>query len=198
MEIVLRSGGGGGERNREEPTVKERPILFSAPMVRAILAGRKTQTRRAVELRDGESVVTSDRWLVTTAKRAIRCRYGQPGDRLWVKEAWQLVGNGPRYRATNPGDKTVRTVWKTPIFMPRWASRITLEVTAVLAEHVQDISREDAIAEGIDCLGNPVIAYRALWDSINAKRHTWKSNPWIWAITFKVIGGKEALRDYLE
>jgi hypothetical protein len=124
--------------------VKERPILFSAPMVRAILDGRKTQTRRLATGR-GNS-------------------YGERGDRLWVRETWAhdgpsldavrtahedamaSLGYGPYYRATEVAPDTLR--WRPSIHMPRWASRITLEVTDVRVQRLHEITEEDAIAEG--------------------------------------------------
>lgn len=138
--------------------IKERGILFSAPMVKAILDGRKTQTRRVVKqqpdyVRDGVAYVQK----YADAGVATRCPYGQPGDRLWVREAFCAFDIGRvHYRADfAPGDD--ESVWKSPIFMPRWASRLTLEITDVRVERVQSISEADALAEGItsrpNCVG---------------------------------------------
>lgn len=173
---------------------KERPILFSGEMVRQILVGNKTQTRRVVKARDicdeclqGENAPNNYSDLVeldgnpnvagaifgTTpylktgfcshndvCGERIRCPYGKPGDRLWVRETWavedcfdswkpsDLKPNIPvAYRANRPSDTSVK--WRPSIFIPRWASRITLEITNVRVERLQDISEEDARAEGV-------------------------------------------------
>jgi hypothetical protein len=186
------------------PAVRERPLIFSAPMVRAILAGRKTQTRRVVkpqpvktrggwEWRDGDVVW---RW----PGGVHTCPYGRPGDRLWVKEVWTLPDpTDPRTVCYRASDDPVTTgvPWRSPLFMPRAASRITLEVTAVRVERVQDISTCDVRAEGIDVSDglDPtrdaerikwVGRFARTWDAINGKRAPWASNPWVWAITFRV------------
>ena len=217
---------------------KERPILFSGSMVRAILDGRKTQTRRVLKDRfwdiqsgpencmngfrriDGGCAVFEIQDTVdSTHEYKIRCPYGVPGDTLWVRECWgtpdadhpQCVdGRKPQqgdhmvYRA-NPADdyqwgsglpSQGGFVWRPSIHMPRWASRITLEVTDVRIERVQEISVDDAIAEGVwldppDAHGfrsEVQGAFRELWDSINAKRgFGWEANPWVWALAFKRI-----------
>lgn len=185
---------------------KERPILFSGPMVRAILEGRKTQTRRVV---NHQSYFPANRqtWPLDAnglgAPGAISCPYGNPGQRLWVRETWQPgPDDSVAYRAS---DDMNHNQWKPSIFMPRWASRITLEVTDVRVERVQAISRLDIVAEGwphderqalqiaqvIAGLDDEVIDdasiewFADLWDSINAKRgYSWESNPWVWVITF--------------
>ena len=189
MELVL-----------SKPAVScERPILFSAPMVRAILAGTKTQTRRMVN-----------------AKWSARCPYGQPGDRLWVRETWQAVNGNDRARhivthprpdrgwleyAATPRLDEPAYKWRPSIFMPRWASRITLEVTGVRVQRLHDISEADARAEGIDfdpgeggtfhvaglagCGSDSAVdAYRKLWEAINGLR-SWAANPWVWVVEFK-------------
>ena len=142
--------------------MKERPILFSAPMVRAILAGTKTQTRRVVKPQPGCD--PRDDGHIDMG----RCPYGQPGDGLWVKETFAIV---PRtaYRRSEGVQQTLRPDddhdaaiyragwdrsnggfrWRPSIHMPRWASRITLEITGVRVERLQDISPSDAIAEGL-------------------------------------------------
>ena len=145
----------------------------------------------------------------------IKCPYGQPGDRLWVRETWAKnkgTGGGIVYRADygfasgiyecdlNSGD-WVKHVdkWKPSIYMPRWASRITLEVTDVRVERVQDITPQDIEAEGFflsgletqslpDQLARRKEWFRNAWNTINAKRgYSWGSNPWTWAISFKVV-----------
>lgn len=127
------------------------------------------------------------------------CPYGQPGDRLWVRETWAEDGSRYTYRATN---ETWAWHWAPSIFMPRAASRITLEITDVRVERVQDISEEDARAEGVTReLRGPRTypdrhaarshetyrdAYMRLWDALNAKRGCgWAVNPWVWVISFQ-------------
>ena len=196
--------------------MKERPILFSAPMVRALLAGSKTQTRR---------VIRDDWWRcldpdceedgpLARAIAVAQCPYGVPGDRLWVRETWgiNVVGalqtrqiDALRYRASDQrpggldeGGKYSDTErWRPSIHMPRWASRITLEVAAVRVERLNSISEEDAKAEGVmhGITFGPGIepppardAFEAVWDSINGKAgRRWADNPYIWAITFKRV-----------
>jgi hypothetical protein len=191
--------------------MNEHSIIFSGEMVRAILEGRKTQARR---------VVNPIHWpwfdKHGAAEHCLTCPYGQPGDRLWVRETWRpyCIISGIRapqrlgiiYRADNakiqnPAAGNVWrmdwvTRWRSPIHMPRWASRITLEIKGVRVERLQDISQADARDEGAECpLGHPHdpeigyrLAYRDLWDSINAKRgHSWDSNPWVWVVEFKGI-----------
>lgn len=210
--------------------MKERPILFSAPMVRALLAGTKTQTRRAmkpqptefvggpgVTLQDGSPaplVPLDDS--VEPYGREIVCPYGQPGDRLWVRESFAHMYSGNAqpdkrapedvaYMADNlTPDPYVYGSWKPSIHMPRWASRITLEITSVRVERLQEISIEDAKAEGAwgpddsivqkvaDYFGtdifsaNPRKAFQMLWESINGP-DSWAANPWVWAIEFRRV-----------
>ena len=208
---------------------KERPILFNGDMVRAILDGRKTQTRRVIkpqpEWREAvPGTMRSGGWswfhLGTTLESwpreesfgevlAKHCPYGKLGDRLWVKEVWgvssvyddvppRLVDCGAKvaYRVNNPMGIKARS----PYFMPRWASRIDLEVTGVSVERVQDIDAIDAEAEGIeyDPGGNGSddpdhyyrLAFADLWDSIAKPEHSWEANPWVWVIEFKVASVK--------
>lgn len=197
--------------------MKERPILMSAPMVRAILEGRKSQTRRIVKLPAWAQECNEDHdfeldgsppWPHAIARKTgclapLECPYGAPGDRLWVRETWAMLSGDNRvwYRA-DPGveDCVARSLigwpgWHPSIFMPRENSRITLEVTAVRVERLQEITSADAIAEGcaahansqtIDCsTPDPRDDYRRLWDSLNAKRAPWSSNPWVWVVEFK-------------
>lgn len=154
--------------------VRERPILFSGPMVRALLDGSKTQTRRVVVpqpsaevadvIRNGNEFVAAypNRSAIRPSVYAARPRYGLPGDRLWVRETWSwVVGNGWRYvyRADGPprdktyGDVIGEMVWKPSIRMPRRLSRIALELTDVRVERLQAITAEGAIAEGIPSRG---------------------------------------------
>ncbi len=214
--------------------MKERPILFSAPMVRAILEGRKTQTRRVVK----GCVEESGEYTEQGHMHGLypRCPYGQPGDRLWVRETfalentqeydgtenmptdgrpiqrhdgWKLI---PRYRATEPDTQLIIAEcendedamrWTPSIFMPRWASRITLEIESVRVERLNDISQEDARAEGAekeDTFNYSLDerarlglrdgsqwgywnGYKLLWESINGKG-SWAINPFVWVVQF--------------
>ena len=164
----------------------ERPILFSAPMVRAILAGQKTQTRRiAIHKRSIEPMTEE-------------CPYGKPGDRLWVRETHMDLGGCLLYRADHGSEVerascAPRQRWAPSIHMPRWASRITLEVTGVRVERLQGISDSDARAEGVDqdaalsmaCTrGAARAAYSALWEQIHGPG-SWDANPWVWVVEFR-------------
>lgn len=246
----------------------ERPILFSGAMVRAILDGRKTQTRRVVKLpwkveseiggrpfrihrdqcgvddcdfrhtddpRDDETLDCGG-YELDLEGRAARSLYGAPGDRLWVRETWGLP---PSYDPKKHGDlKSMPRIgpvcfaadyttpdgalrpawdggkWRPSIHMPRWASRLTLEVTWVRVERLQAISEEDAKAEGArhfpdlpvgpighyspprwsmeapentdQCLGSPRWAFANLWQKLNGAG-SWDANPWVWVITFKRV-----------
>ena len=206
--------------------MNERPILFPGAMVRALLAGTKTQTRRvfkqatglslSVDIED-ESGVAELSWLwgdgpghdVNETIKKVSCPYGIPGDRLWVRETFNRTNPGGDtgiffYRADN-NPAYDGAIWKPSIFMPRWASRITLEITAVTVERLQDISYEDALAEGVpDCrcllttenndnetpdetsrrLRWPQREYELLWNTINGPG-AWDKNPWVWVIEFK-------------
>lgn len=210
--------------------IKERPIIFSSPMVRAILDGRKTQTRRVIKekLMRGEGANVNN------------CPYGKPGDRLWVRETWQGPlfydeipedWNSDKYKTpeycyykasgdscdfTDSDDNFVER-WSPSIHMPRWASRILLEVTNVRVERLHDISEEDAIAEGLKAItkDGKTIKYGIPdrdgypgnddtgWDwcdwnvsPVSAYKMLWESingqgswdlNPFCWVIEFKVI-----------
>ena len=214
--------------------VKERPILFSAPMVRATLDGRKVQTRRivrndakvcaacfteAVPHNDGDGgmgIFGSDPYLRVAAcdhndrmGERIRCPHGVPGDRLWVRETWCKIGETATgvktiaYRADDDIELAGGLRWIPSIHMPRWASRIDLEITAVRVERLQEITEEDARAEGVTTgelmpatingergqmmIFDPRKAFAMLWDSINAKRAPWASNPWAWVIEFRRV-----------
>lgn len=174
--------------------VRARGILFSVPMVRAILAGTKSQTRRIAKTAPGYDHMTPP---------MEQCPYGKPGDRLWVRETWAPlridgVGDVAAYRATCENDcfdallidgallsVHVRK-WKPSIFMPRLASRITLEVTEVRVQRLQDITEEDAKAEGVRACTTCRDAFARLWDELNGERASWSSNPWVWCVTFSV------------
>lgn len=184
--------------------MKERPILFQGAMVRALLDGSKTQTRRVVKQRDLE-------WLdihqgLREPDNKIRCPYGQPGDRLWVRETWLKTNpwseGGPHtygYRASDEAEFP-DAVWKPSIHMPRLASRITLEVTDVRLERLQDITEADAKAEGcapawLDAYDHTTVhahaqptykrGYARLWGEINGDA-SWDANPWVWVLSFTV------------
>ena len=197
--------------------MKERPILFSAPMVRAILSGRKTQTRREVK-RCGLWESTGGQGMRPIP---IACPHGRPGDRLWVRETWQyapvkycdcpqgseaqpcddwIEGIGCRSNRTEViyrEDEATAAKWRSPIHMPRWASRITLEITDIRVERLQEISYADAMAEGVE-FGNitdPLTgeidrdateAFEVLWESIHGSG-SWDMNPYVWVIEFRRV-----------
>ena len=192
--------------------MKERPILFSAPMVRAILDGTKTQTRRVLKLRGGQEIEHSSLFSARDPFAMVTSPYGTRGDRLWVRETFapRYFDDGkPGYRADWDGraaDCVPEPRWKPSIFMRRHESRITLEVTGVRVQRLQAISAEDSLAEGVprasECgcevcrrstqmcpadASEQVMAYAGLWDSINGKRArcAWQDNPWVWAVTFR-------------
>lgn len=238
---------------------------MSGPMVKAILEGRKTQTRRVIKIKgvdihdrkwiQAKYYDRGDCWFINdgiSSTWSAKCPYGQVGSKLWVREAWRVGawdeedgriavdyradgycrldwldvtgGDGDEFNdlwiqscedavragldvnaegrySWDKGQSPCR--WRPSIFMPRWASRILLEITEVRVQRVQEISEEDAKAEGIKeysnhtfgldapaaCMGPiPVMAYMRLWDSINAKRgYPWSSNPWCWCLTFKRV-----------
>jgi hypothetical protein len=235
--------------------MKERPILFSSPMVRALLDGSKTQTRRVVKLphnnrlgvwepttvggpnggrtASGETVPLQGAIWHTRTGDSLVCPHGQPGDRLWVRETHEVnrIGyeegpNAParhyagvKYRADDGRaeftisqslyrdlDSKESCGWRPSIHMPRWASRITLEVTGVRMERVQDISHDDALAEGVQDFAStlddqphpsgespeqaskrlqwPQRQFRTLWESINGAE-SWDINPWVWVVEFR-------------
>lgn len=189
--------------------MKERPILFSAPMVRAILDGSKTQTRRIVRCRGDGSRMDSV------------SPYGIAGDRLWVRETWaaphdcdhlkptELPEDTPvHYRASWEGPCGI--AWRPSIFLRRCFSRLMLEVTGVRAERLRDISEADAKAEGVESAATSLIgladeqqiisgdgrtkgshpftlSYAVLWDEINGDRAPWVRNPWVWVIEFRKL-----------
>lgn len=188
--------------------MKSRPMIFSAPMVRALLAGQKTQTRRVVKgltpdhqyngflhiLNDKK--MSGEAWFslrphkaLNTSNLYVKCPYGMVGDRLWVRETYAhlITDQCPwRYKAT---DDTTVYDWKSSMFMPRAASRIELEITGIRVEQVQDITDADALAEGINygAALNHIAYYADLWDVINGKKHPWSDNPWVWVVEFKVV-----------
>jgi hypothetical protein len=218
--------------------MKERPILFSSPMIKAILAGTKSQTRRIVRGAEGTSSVTkdvigsqpNDLWWIAGESAGqstfVRCPYGQPGDRLWVRETHCFLDGDFRptkmkdqghvqviYRADHAidpvhGDGPDKLTWRPSIYMPRWASRITLKITDIRVERLQAIMEDDAKAEGVTSwadirgcwseeqtltsgermLDSPYRSgFAVLWDEINGDRALWKSNPFVWVVSFKRV-----------
>ena len=214
-----------------------RPILFSGPMIRALLAGEKTQTRRVMSpqpvfaqvhswrgktLHDGEA-----RWWCwgrhvfgqvdcngEDFQAAFRplCPYGVPGDSLWVRETWRAEeledgSDGVRYAADDAfltiqptpeaaaawaaADDNGRhgESWRPSIFMPRWASRLLLQVADIRVQRVQAITEQDAWAEGVGDYGFPRDRDQVLWDQLNGKRPgcSWADDPWVWAVTFRRV-----------
>lgn len=191
--------------------IRERPILFSAPMVRAILDGRKTQTRRVVKAEipswvkvwnghNGAEHFFFDREEDDEAgmhwppydEKGLLCPYGQPGDRLWVRESFSYYSHreGCWYWADgNIAAHDCERPIRPSIHMPRWASRITLEVVSVRVERLQDISEQDAKAEGAEpaeCCHAHYHGFRKLWESINGAG-SWEANPWVWVVEFRRV-----------
>lgn len=189
--------------------VTERPILFSGPMVRAVLGVTKTQTRRVVrgvdECAHGyDAVKEVDGQTIRCAGGAtLTSPFGVPGDRLWVRETFKP--HPPGTGRTRPSAAIYRAdyqlsegpgPWKPAIHMPRWACRLVLDVVAARAERLQDISEADAIAEGVHhqpkllAPNGARILYVLLWNSLNAKRgYGWATNPWVWVIEFRRVNG---------
>ncbi|MBV7408709.1 hypothetical protein [Maritimibacter sp. DP1N21-5] len=191
-----------------------KPILFSAPMVRALLDGRKTQTRRVLKPQPYGDVIhygweqdAGARWTDQSFDS-----YRLPfwvGDLLWVREAHKLIDRHCDYRADWPEGSQGHFSWRPSIHMPRWASRLTLRVTDVRVQRLQEISEADAVAEGVahdqdrsrgNCIAwrdyldrggkcaTGTASFRSLWDSLNAGRgYGWDANPWVAAYTFEVI-----------
>jgi hypothetical protein len=191
-----------------EASVRTRPVIFSGPMVKAILEGRKTQTRRIVkvdrvspngcpirEVVPSLFVNTGDLWDVRYEidnPKAVRCPYGQPGDCLWVRETWaanaflnrtkprDLRGETIYYRATY--DNLSHFVWRPSIHMPRWASRITLEIEEVRVERLQSISEEDKLAEG----ATAEVPFGTVWRKLYTEPGIrFEDDPWVWCLTFR-------------
>lgn len=172
--------------------MKERPILFSASMVRAVLEGRKTQTRRVIKLNsDGRAQLYGKNWHLSDSDAIEACPYGIVGDRLWVREAWaQDLDCEVFYSADHQIKPSTIEKWRPSIFMPKSISRITLELTDVRVEHLQSITYIDAMNEGVNYekgYQDPRESYQHLWDSINGKKYPWSSNPWIWVIEFHTV-----------
>ena len=222
--------------------MKERPILFNALMVKAILEGRKTQTRRVINPQPEGKTLQSNldgKWLSKKFNGLllpkiedlpIHCPYGKIGDRLWVRETWSTVNLYGEIALAYKADGEITRVvenesfqdedglinyddprlekysfaawaddllegkegnWKPSIHMPRWVSRILLEITNVHVEQLQDISESDCLKEGV---GSPILRdckkpkFMQLWESINVA-DSWAANPWVWVVEFKVVKG---------
>ena len=209
------------EEKTGKPAAKECPMLFSAPMVRALLDGSKTQTRRIVKPQPFREDYMAEEGV--RRQFATLAPYGQPGDRIWVRETFQgPLFDGERmdeyrrdstkfetpefcvYAADGGGapefqdaDDNLVCRWRPSIHMPRWASRILLEITEVTVERLQDISRADIRAEGLQCppelASDDVspnyrdwypVAWRELWESTGGD---WEANPWVWVVEFKRV-----------
>ncbi|HCE8848171.1 TPA: morphogenetic protein [Klebsiella oxytoca] len=220
-----------------EARIREKGLIFNSEMVRAILDGRKTQTRRTVKPlpdEDGLAKVINGPW-VDTSERNYRCPFGDVGDRIWVRETFQGPlfdyeqmeayledssrfekpefcqyaadgGHRPEYQ---DAEDNLRHGWRPSIHMPRWASRILLEITDVRVERLNSISEEDATAEGVPPAGSLLpdypgtfltpkgdfttakVAFQRLWESIYGDE-SWQENPWVWVIEFKRVEGGAA------
>jgi hypothetical protein len=181
--------------------IKDHPILFSTPMVKAILDGRKTQTRRIVKI-DGKIPYTEVRPLSTHdcgsiyyffGNKEVKCPYGQPGDVLWVREMFSKKADRIIYRADvcSKYDIPDGFKWKPSIHMPKNACRIFLLITKVRLERLQNITHDDAAREGViqDGSARPVQLFKSLWQSINGYQ-SWNDNPWVWVIEFTRIKNK--------
>lgn len=198
--------------------MKERPIFMKGELVRALLDGSKTQTRRIVKPQPYDLTYMAEEGV--RRNFATLCPYGQPGDRLWGRETWRGVVKISPPHAVMPEYGVARYVpdqehcerieyaatqerdgepWRPSIHMPRWASRILLEIVSVRVEQLKDISESDARAEGVIieechmngyCAGEflppAVRAFRDLWQSLNGAGN-WEANPFVWAIEFKRV-----------
>jgi len=244
LDRIIPDGGAFRLSELMKTMTKERPIIFSAPMVCAILEGRKTQTRRIIKpqpthLHSFAGVshpCKSDETKTPSCTGEIPSPYGGIGDRLWVREMFKLwdydietvcveyAAGGedqlfpkaeipkevrPHLHFRGPGGTKLE---RQSISMPRWASRITLEITGIRVERLQEITERDALSEGIEerfvqvgKYSNPTPIYVAFpekdgglntaraafemaWDRINGKRASWESNPWVWVVEFKRVG----------
>ncbi|EOV6197015.1 hypothetical protein ACN94K_004170 [Klebsiella quasipneumoniae] len=211
--------------------ITERGMIFNGEMVRALLDGRKTQTRRPIQWKQTRFTEIGERedgskWPWSEdAEHACDfwhpCPFGAVGDRIWVRETWQAIHdycdeNGhvderryarsiPRHRGNywhpvyeeawgNESREDREFPWRPSIHMPRWASRILLEITGVRVERLRSMSQDDARAEGVIAASGPMeagLAFRELWDSIYGEE-SWKANPWVWVIEFKRVEGGAA------
>ncbi len=205
-------------------TAKSRPIIFNGEMVRAILDGRKIQTRRVIKkdfminpeekypyyIRGKYALWNSFKTLDELVVKF--CPHGKPGDFLWVRETWATHPFDNKIKPSLlPRDTTVyyradylstdkkHFNWRPSIFMPRWVSRITLEITDIKVKRLKSISLQDIQAEGVTNGGNMFEEFHKLWDSINAKRgYSWESDPWVWIIEFIRIDEKEGNEEKIQ
>lgn len=213
--------------------MKERGMIFNAEMVRAILDGRKTQTRRVMNVQPesnqfGLLHITSStkrsdigkyHWAESNAtgnhvrSKLFSCPFGAVGDRIWIRESffpaplemqytpprktmWNIAyRDGVQMEKLAPAEYNPLIYnyerWTPSIHMPRWASRILLEITNVRIERLRSMSQDDARAEGVIAASGPMeagLAFRELWDSIYGEE-SWKANPWVWVIEFKRVEG---------
>ncbi|HCD5021076.1 TPA: hypothetical protein NBS73_004722 [Klebsiella pneumoniae] len=210
--------------------IAERGMIFNGEMVRSLLDGRKTQTRRIVKGTDGavkfckEWNINGEEVFVVLGEKdhtgmnpvlgAISCPFGAVGDRIWVREAFRVHSRATDvatlvYKASERNSWTEQTrrvpvavcnkpatpeKWTPSLHMPRWASRILLEITGVRVERLRSMSQDDARAEGVIAASGPMeagLAFRELWDSIYGEE-SWKANPWVWVIEFKRVEGGAA------
>jgi hypothetical protein len=180
--------------------MKQRPILFSTPMVQAIMDGRKTMTRRIAKdkmLQDNKNEFYDEEFLLLTMKQ---CPFGQVGDVLWVRETFCSFPNSKTLYKANGCIPVEPYKWKPSIFMPKDACRIFLKITNTRVERLMDISREDARAEGVERINgaqfknyvdgtstyNERTSFYSLWESINGKDSV-SLNPFVWVIEFERI-----------
>ncbi len=204
--------------------MKERGMIFNAEMVRALLDGRKTQTRRPIKWKQTRFTEIGERedgskWPWSEdAEHACDfwhpCPFGAVGDRIWVREAFRVHSRATDvatlvYKASERNSWTEQTrrvpvavcnkpatpeKWTPSLHMPRWASRILLEITGVRVERLRSMSQDDARAEGVIAASGPMeagLAFRELWDSIYGEE-SWKANPWVWVIEVKRVEGGAA------
>ncbi|HIB9011799.1 TPA: hypothetical protein ACWYG6_004555 [Citrobacter braakii] len=204
--------------------ISERGMIFNAEMVRALLDGRKTQTRRPIKWKQTRFTEIGERedgskWPWSEdAEHACDfwhpCPFGAVGDRIWVREAFRVHSRATDvatlvYKASERNSWTEQTrrvpvavcnkpatpeKWTPSLHMPRWASRILLEITGVRVERLRSMSQDDARAEGVIAAPGPMeagLAFRELWDSIYDEE-SWKANPWVWVIEFKRVEGGAA------
>ncbi len=201
-----------------ETDVKETGFVAYQHEVKAILEGKKSQTRRVIKPQP-ELTICDELYKQNMAMMPDLCPYGQVGDRLYVREGWcpSLRGTTehegfkrilvyregrdeidvpPQYNEWYDRVELSGYSWRPSIHMPRWASRITLEITGIKVERIQDIPENDCYAEGVEqphkrYLGvgsATMLLFQYLWDGINTKRgYGWDVNPWDWALTFKVV-----------
>ncbi|EMG5738639.1 morphogenetic protein [Yersinia enterocolitica] len=194
--------------------MNEKPILFNAEMVNAILSGRKTQTRRIISEKTlhlfGVAAGAGECHPLELCDERSQsyylefCPLGKSGDQLWVRETWaryniDQTSHDMAYRATTPADWPKEGLWRPSIHMPRWASRIDLLITGVRVERLNDISEQDARAEGVKAWRGPAeelvggkLAFFELWDSIYGQKEgeNWQANPWVWVIEFERMEAK--------